>query len=104
MFSFYDSQFETFEKVCFGDVSRAACEFAAFSSLKRYEDALDGLICAWVGMRYLAGEARNWWAEPTLPGYFCPALPAMQGHLPRSDRQPAPFLLDYWGESGYNRT
>ena len=28
------------------------------SALKRYEDALDALICAWVGIEYLAGRAR----------------------------------------------
>jgi predicted RNase H-like nuclease len=27
------------------------------AGLKRYEDALDALICAWVGMEYLAGRA-----------------------------------------------
>ncbi len=25
--------------------------------LKRYEDAIDGLVCGWVGIRYLAGDA-----------------------------------------------
>jgi len=29
-----------------------------FARLKRYEDALDALICAWVGIEYLAGRAR----------------------------------------------
>ena len=29
-----------------------------FTSLKRYEDALDALVCAWVGVRYLEGSAR----------------------------------------------
>lgn len=28
-----------------------------FQHLKRYEDAIDGLICAWMATRYLAGEA-----------------------------------------------
>jgi predicted RNase H-like nuclease len=27
------------------------------SGLKRYEDSLDSLVCAWVGMKYLEGEA-----------------------------------------------
>ena len=27
------------------------------SGLKRYEDSLDALVCAWVGMKYLEGEA-----------------------------------------------
>jgi predicted RNase H-like nuclease len=27
------------------------------SGLKRYEDALDALVCAWVGAKYLLGEA-----------------------------------------------
>ena len=29
-----------------------------FSHFKRYEDALDALVCAWIGMKYLAGEAK----------------------------------------------
>jgi len=36
------------------------CEEAAAelpgAALKRYEDALDALICAWVGIQYLAGR------------------------------------------------
>lgn len=27
------------------------------SALKRYEDSLDALVCAWVGAKYLEGEA-----------------------------------------------
>jgi predicted RNase H-like nuclease len=30
---------------------------SAKGSLKRYEDALDALICAWVGIEYLEGRA-----------------------------------------------
>lgn len=30
----------------------------SLAGLKRYEDALDALICAWVGMEYLAGRAK----------------------------------------------
>jgi predicted RNase H-like nuclease len=26
------------------------------SGLKRYEDSLDALVCAWVGAKYLEGE------------------------------------------------
>jgi len=33
------------------------------SHLKRYEDALDALICGWVGMRYLEGRARPYGDE-----------------------------------------
>lgn len=29
-----------------------------FARLKRYEDALDALICAWVGIQYLAGKTQ----------------------------------------------
>jgi predicted RNase H-like nuclease len=29
-----------------------------FARLKRYEDALDALICAWVGIEYLAGRTQ----------------------------------------------
>jgi predicted RNase H-like nuclease len=32
--------------------------FATFSSMKRYEDAVDALICAWVAVLFLAGNAR----------------------------------------------
>jgi len=28
-----------------------------FQHLKRYEDAIDGLVCAWMATRYFAGEA-----------------------------------------------
>ena len=28
-----------------------------FQHLKRYEDAIDGLVCAWMATRYLDGEA-----------------------------------------------
>ena len=29
----------------------------SLSALKRYEDALDALVCAWVGVCYMQGEA-----------------------------------------------
>jgi predicted RNase H-like nuclease len=29
-----------------------------FAHFKRYEDALDALVCGWVGMKYLAGQAQ----------------------------------------------
>lgn len=32
-------------------------EEGSLASLKRYEDALDGLVCAWVGVQYLEGRA-----------------------------------------------
>lgn len=32
-------------------------EEASLASLKRYEDALDALVCAWVGIQYLEGRA-----------------------------------------------
>lgn len=35
----------------------SAVDIRALSHLKRYEDALDALICAWVGVRYLDGAA-----------------------------------------------
>ena len=34
----------------------AAPQADALASLKRYEDALDALVCAWVGSEYLAGR------------------------------------------------
>jgi predicted RNase H-like nuclease len=30
----------------------------SITRLKRYEDSLDALVCAWVGAKYLAGEAK----------------------------------------------
>lgn len=32
-------------------------EATTFAGLKRYEDAIDALVCAWVGVKYLLGEA-----------------------------------------------
>jgi predicted RNase H-like nuclease len=32
-------------------------EVSTLSSLKRYEDTIDALVCAWVGVEYLAGRA-----------------------------------------------
>lgn len=40
------------------------------AGLKRYEDALDALICAWVGTKYLAGEARAFGDETA--AIWCP--------------------------------
>ena len=34
------------------------------AELKRFEDALDGVVCAWIGARYLAGKARSY-GDPT---------------------------------------
>jgi predicted RNase H-like nuclease len=47
----------------------------SLSSLKRYEDALDGLICAWVATQFLAGTAialgdetaTIWIPKPSMP-------------------------------------
>jgi len=36
----------------------AAEDGGSLSGLKRYEDALDAVVCAWVGVRYLEGAAR----------------------------------------------
>jgi predicted RNase H-like nuclease len=30
------------------------------SELKRFEDALDGVVCAWIGAQYLGGKARSY--------------------------------------------
>lgn len=43
-----------------GDVSLPlppVSEEGSLASLKRYEDALDALVCAWVGVQYLEGQA-----------------------------------------------
>jgi predicted RNase H-like nuclease len=31
--------------------------FASFSEMKRYEDALDAILCAWVAIEFLKGNA-----------------------------------------------
>ncbi|MCB9659435.1 MAG: DUF429 domain-containing protein [Polyangiales bacterium] len=36
----------------------AADDVPSLNSLKRYEDVLDALVCAWVGVRYMEGGAR----------------------------------------------
>ena len=36
----------------------AAADVASFEELKRYEDALDSLVCAWSALCYLRGETR----------------------------------------------
>jgi predicted RNase H-like nuclease len=33
-------------------------EARSFARLKRFEDALDALVCAWVGIEHLAGRTR----------------------------------------------
>lgn len=38
-------------------------EATSLASLKRYEDALDALICAWVGARFSAGAAESYGDE-----------------------------------------
>jgi hypothetical protein len=38
------------------DISESLIE-QPFSHFKRYEDAIDALVCGWVGMQYLAGKA-----------------------------------------------
>lgn len=44
---------------------------ATLSTLKRYEDALDALVCAWVGVEYLKGRAIPL-GDPTA-AIWCPA-------------------------------
>ncbi len=41
------------------------------SALKRYEDALDALVCAWVGVQFLAGKARPY--GDAAAAVWCPA-------------------------------
>ncbi len=41
----------------------AAIETLALSHLKRYEDALDALICAWVGVQYMTGNCSSFGDE-----------------------------------------
>lgn len=45
-------------------------EARTLGALKRYEDALDALICAWVGVRFLAGEAQPFGDETA--AVWCP--------------------------------
>jgi predicted RNase H-like nuclease len=32
--------------------------FSSFSAMKRYEDAIDAMVCAWVAIEFLAGNLR----------------------------------------------
>jgi predicted RNase H-like nuclease len=44
---------------CFGPIPvplPPAKDITRMTQLKRYEDALDALVCAWVGTEYLAGR------------------------------------------------
>lgn len=41
------------------DLTLSTPDTQTFQSLKRYEDALDGLICAWVATQYLAGTVES---------------------------------------------
>ncbi len=41
------------------------------SALKRHEDALDALVCAWVGVQFLAGKAQPYGDETA--AVWCPA-------------------------------
>ncbi|MDW7774366.1 MAG: hypothetical protein SCH71_15885 [Desulfobulbaceae bacterium] len=41
----------------FGPI-RFKLDLDAESYLKRYEDALDALVCAWVGVKFLEGETQ----------------------------------------------
>ena len=48
-------------------------QHGALAALKRYEDALDAIVCAWVGTEYLAGRTQPYgdanaavWAHPVL--------------------------------------
>lgn len=53
----------------------APAKFAAktLAALKRYEDALDALVCAWVGVQFLAGKACAYGDEAA--AVWCPAGP-----------------------------
>lgn len=56
------STFRYIYKGLVGEISRGSPNcflppYPYIGSLKRYEDALDALVCAWVGARYLAGCA-----------------------------------------------
>ena len=46
-----------------GLVLPSAEDLSSFSHLKRYEDTIDALICAWVGMKYLDGKAHAYGDE-----------------------------------------
>ncbi len=48
--------FDALNKVV-GDIALKLPDAGTNASLKRYEDALDALVCAWVGMEYLEGRA-----------------------------------------------
>jgi predicted RNase H-like nuclease len=50
-----------------------AASVLTLSALKRYEDALDALVCAWVGIRYMQGQAVGHGDETA--AIWCPAAP-----------------------------
>jgi predicted RNase H-like nuclease len=45
--------------------------FATFAAMKRYEDAIDAVVCAWVAIRFLDGEARPFGDDDA--AIWCPA-------------------------------
>ena len=61
-----------------------AIETLTLHHLKRYEDALDALICAWVGVRYLAGDCSAYGDETA--AIWVPQLPTLP--LATKGRQP----------------
>lgn len=50
----------------------------SLSSLKPFEDAIDALVCAWVGVRYCAGHARAYGDSTAAVWVPCPGRPASQ--------------------------
>jgi predicted RNase H-like nuclease len=56
-----------------GDEARVdVSQGGSLSELKRYEDALDAVVCCWVGMEYIARSARPY--GDGLAAIWCPTV------------------------------
>ena len=63
-------------------------EIRSLARLKRYEDALDALVCAWVGTRYVDGSV-DAFGDGTA-AIFCPRISSPMSLLSRTPRSSRP--------------
>jgi predicted RNase H-like nuclease len=76
-------------------------EVMSLSVLKRYEDALDALVCAWVGVRFAQGGAAAygdevaaiWVPEPPLPRHR-PTVPEASPLAPEGVPEKPSFVQE----------
>ena len=59
----YDELAKSIASIPLALPSSASLDEHSLASLKRYEDALDALICGWVGIQYLKGRVRPYGDE-----------------------------------------